>query len=200
MMMTNGNSAMLGSNNQLPYYNAIVLSPGTYARELYPKNVNESETFWKHEEDANDLAKRLSDTRIHVTSYFNYHKSRRKNIWTNPHRVNTRFFCLASRIILFAPDDAQKEFNYFIQTHLVPLLTTSRETGGRPDWKSRFLVIGSEQTIFPNELLPGCAFLHVIRFRNWTDPIGLIKTHNVIRGKEISLLGWGGGNSHNSDR
>ncbi|KAF6777332.1 hypothetical protein AHF37_03028 [Paragonimus kellicotti] len=167
------------------YHHAIVLSPCVYARTVYGENVANDTAYWKHEDAARHLATQLM-SRYSNLAVLGFQTSNRvpSDVWSDADRLNACFFSQASRIIIFVPSDGEEQIKHFTRVCLTPLLTQSKEAGGRPDWHSRFIVAAVGNVRTPNQLAPGFPFLTVIRFREigWVrDVTAIMLLQRIIK-------------------
>ncbi|KAA3675363.1 uncharacterized protein DEA37_0002759 [Paragonimus westermani] len=167
------------------YHHAIILSPCVYARTVYGENVANDTTYWKHEDAARHLATQLM-SRYSNLAVLGFQTSNRvpSDVWSDANRLNACFFSQASRIIIFVPSDGEEQIKHFTRVCLTPLLTQSKEAGGRPDWHSRFVVAAVGNVRTPSQLAPGFPFLTVIRFREigWVrDVTAIMLLQRIIK-------------------
>ncbi|KAF5406164.1 hypothetical protein PHET_00343 [Paragonimus heterotremus] len=167
------------------YHHAIILSPCVYARTVYGENVANDTAYWKHEDAARHLATQLM-SRYSNLAVLGFQTSNRvpSDVWSDADRLNACFFSQASRIIIFVPSDGEEQIKHFTRVCLTPLLTQSKETGGRPDWHSRFIVAAVGNVRTPSQLAPGFPFLTVIRFREigWVrDVTAIMLLQRIIK-------------------
>ncbi|TPP63338.1 putative serine-rich repeat protein [Fasciola gigantica] len=167
------------------YHHAIVLSPATYARHMFPGDIAQNEVFWKSEDSAWHLATQLM-SRYSTLAVLGFRASFSvpADVWKDATRLNACFFSQASRIILLVPTDAETHIEVFTRTCLSPLLTNSEEQGGHPEWRDRFIVAVIGNVRVPSELAPGIPFVKVIRFREigWVrDITAMMLLHRAIQ-------------------
>ncbi|VDP68678.1 unnamed protein product [Echinostoma caproni] len=194
------------------YHHAIVLSPATYARHMFPEDIARNEAFWKSEDSAWHLATQLM-SRYSTLNVLGFRASFPipPDVWSDATKLNACFFSQASRIIILVPSDAESHIVTFSQTCLCPLLTKTEEQGGHPEWRERFVaaVIGNVRV--PTELAPGVPFIKVVRFREigWVrDITAMMLLQRAIQefwvpshartGPTRPYWNWAGGNAQSS--
>lgn len=168
------------------YCHALVISPGTYARHLYGERFNQNPDYWRHEDAARHMANHLRSTNVDLAvNTIIPGVSIPPTLWKDPHCLSACLFSQANRIVLLVPGDCAKHIAEFTEICLVPLLTRSKASGGRPDWYSRFIIAALGNVEIPKNIAPGRPFLKTIRFREYgwvRDYAALLMLETELRG------------------
>lgn len=172
------------------FHHALILSPTIYARLTYPDPIDSQSIYWKHEDDARQLANQMMakypNLSIACPPTTNRHLLIKPEIWQDPIRLSACLFSQTSRIILFVPSDGLEQINLFAKQCLQPLLNQIYE------WHSRFLIVVIGNVPIPNELdndrpIP---FIKVIRFRQvgwFRDVMAMILLERAIKRKYMCV-------------